>query len=174
MLATTTKGGGATESVLPTPVDNYSASETFPGDLLNDFFTFDLSSLNLGGSFVTKATLELVRFTYAGTDPSETIGFYDVSTPAATPSFSNVGTNATIFADLGSGTNYGNFVVPAYTVSTTETLLFVLNSAALADISAAAGGFFSIGGSVSTITIGGGTTEGLFISSIRQRGQHSG
>jgi len=138
--------------------DNYAVGQ-LGGALLRDFFTFDLSSLNLAGQKVTGATLELTRFTYVGTDASETIEFFDVSTSAATLN-NNFGTNAAIFNDLGTGTSYGSFVVPSYSPSTTLTVTFGLNGGALANITSAAGGFFSIGGSLQTIGAGG--DQGLF------------
>jgi hypothetical protein len=109
-----------------------------------------LSALNLAGQTVTQATLELVRYGVNTPDASETIEFFDVSTPAAILNENN-GPSPAIFADLGSGTSYGSFVVNSYTFSDTLTLSFVLNAAARADIANAAGGFFSIGGSLQTL-----------------------
>lgn len=122
--------------------DNYFTGQN-PSHLLRNFFTFDLSSLAPGTA--VSATLEVVRYEYNSPDASETLGLFDVSTPAATLN-NNVGTSATIYNDLGTGVSYGTFVVNSYTASNTETLTFSLNAAAIADINAAAGGFFSIGG----------------------------
>jgi PEP-CTERM motif len=141
--------------------DNYIVGE-HAFDLIRNFFTFDLSTLNLSGQTLTSATLEVVTYSYLG-DPSETIEFFDVSTPAATLN-NNTGTSAAIVADLGSGSSYGSFLVPAYEFSVFATLTFSLNASALADIAAGAGGFFSIGGSLQSISPGGGN-EFLFANS---------
>ena len=60
-------------------------------------------------------------------DTSETIAFFDVSTPAATLN-NNTGASAAIFADLGSGKNYGTFGVATYSFSSALTLAFALNA----------------------------------------------
>jgi hypothetical protein len=133
--------------------------ETIQTDgLSRNFFTFDLSSLDLVGSVVTSAVLELTRFGYVTASPSETIEFFDVSTAAATLNH-NVGTSAAIFEDLGTGVSYGSFVVPSYSSSNVLTLTFSLNQAALAAITSATGNFFSIGGTLQTIDE---LREGLF------------
>lgn len=142
----------------------YFTGERDDGALLRSFFTFDLASLVLAGETITAATLELVRFTYDSNDASETISFFDVSTNAATLN-NNVGSSAAIFNDLGSGTSYGTFVVNSYASSTTLTLSFALNAAALADITAAAGQFFSIGGALTSIIPAGGENEAIFSGS---------
>jgi hypothetical protein len=153
---------------------NYFVGESFQptpaGAIRRNFFTFDLSSLS---GTVVSATLEAARFNYAGFpgDPSETLGLFDVTTDAATLN-NNTGLNATIFADLGSGTSYGTFVVSSYTFSTTETLTFALNANAIADINAAAGGFFSIGGALLSFTPGE-TSEGVFGQSQDSSGSAS-
>ena len=82
---------------------------------------------------------------------SETLGLFDVGTDAATLN-NNAGASAAIFADLGTGTSHGTFVVPAY-VGFFSTQLFSLNAAALAGITSAAGGWFSIGGSLLSLSI---------------------
>ena len=106
------------------------------------FFTFDLSSLS---GTVTSATLNLLRFGSApGNEATETLEFFDVSTDAVTLN-NNVGTNAAIYNDLGSGTSYGQYVVPG-SGNTLDVFSFSLNAAAIGNINAASGGFFSIGG----------------------------
>jgi hypothetical protein len=142
----------------------YFTGESATGALLRSFFTFDLSSLDLANEAVTAVTLELARFAYDSEDESETIAFFDVSTDATTLN-NNAGTSAAIFDDLGSGTMYGTFVVPAYTFSSAQTLSFPLNDNATAAVAAAAGGFFSIGAALTSITRGGGENEALFGSS---------
>ena len=145
--------------------DNYFTGELASGAVLRSFFTFDLSSLDLTDQTVTGATLELSRHLYDSTDASEIIRLFDVSTPAATLN-DHTGTSASIFNDLGSGTIYGTFGVNDYTgTPTLSTLTFVLTAAALADISAAAGNFFSIGGALISISPGEGENEAIFSGS---------
>lgn len=139
--------------------DNYvTGGDTF---VHRSFFTFDLSSLDLSSSVVTSARLELVRYGYSG-GATETISFWDVSTDAATLN-NNTGASAAIFNDLGSGIRYGQFVVGSYPFSNSLTLSFALNSAALGDITNAAG-FFSIGGALDSIV--GISPQYLFGSSF--------
>jgi hypothetical protein len=139
--------------------DNYFNGQGSVLAQMRSFFTFDLSSLS---GTVVSATLELTRYEYASFDPTETIEFFDVSIPAAALN-NNIGTSTAIYNDLGSGTSYGSFIVPAYPFSDTETLSFALSAAAAADINASSPGFFSIGGSLTSD--GSQTAEGLFAGS---------
>jgi hypothetical protein len=145
--------------------DNYFTGQTIP-DVTRSFFTFDVSSLRLRNQTLVSAKLELARYFWPfGTDPTETIEFFDVSTAAAVLN-RNTGTSAAIFNDLGSGTSYGSFVIPEYDGSGLlqfVPLSFALADSALVDIRAAAGTFFSIGGSVQTLD--GVGQQGLFAGS---------
>ncbi|WP_292705374.1 PEP-CTERM sorting domain-containing protein [Nostoc sp. NMS2] len=109
---------------------------------LRNFFKFDLG--NLVG--VTSATLQIQRFLGSG-NPTETLGFFDVSTPANVLSQKKNSPNNTIYNDLGSGKNYGTFNVTT-SGDPNEILSFALNSNAIADINARSGNFFSIGGAL--------------------------
>jgi hypothetical protein len=134
--------------------DDYSVGST--GDAEHrSFFTFDLTAL--AGS-VLSASLELTPFGYNSSDPSETLELFDVSTPADKLN-NNSGTATSIFNDLGSGESYGSFVVNAHPPSDTLTFTFNLNANALADIQSSAGGFFSVGGALTTL---GPNAEMLF------------
>ena len=127
--------------------DNYIVGQLSAMRFFRNFFTFDLSKLR---GTVTSAKLELRRFSSSpGNEATETYELFDVSTDAATLN-NNTGTNATIFADLGSGTSYGSFAVPISVFSLDEILTFPLNAAAVSDINTAAGGFFSIGGTLTS------------------------
>jgi hypothetical protein len=123
--------------------DNYAIGIDPSGDLSRNFFTFDLSLLTLP---VTSARLELTRFNYLSSAESETFGLSDVSTDAVTLN-NNVGTSASIYNDLGSGVSYGEFEILSDGL-TTDVLSFNLNAAAIGDINAAKGGWFSIGGAL--------------------------
>jgi hypothetical protein len=135
------------------------------------FFTFDLSSLVPGGQTINSASFETTRYGYDSADSAEVLGLFDVSTDAAVLNF-NEGTSAAIFDDLGSGTAYGTFVVGA-SDPPSQTLVFTLNQAAILDIAKSAGGFFSIGGALLSITPGAagnlansyGADEALFSGS---------
>lgn len=150
--------------------DNYFVGRV-DGIECRNFFTFDLASLT---ETVVSARLEVVPYSYLSSASSETYGLFDVHTDTATLNY-NEGTNPTIFSDLGNGVSYGTFLVerppppipePLFAISGTDSnvLTFQLNADAIANINAAAGGFFSIGGTLLTLD---GTTdyfgdEGLF------------
>ena len=132
-----------------------------------NFFTFDLSSLLLPPTeTITSATLQLTRFNTSTVDPTETLGLFDVSTPADIIN-NNQGINAEGFNDLGTGTSYGEFVVDTTTGTPEDILSFTLNAAALTDIQSRAGqsgvnGFFSIGGSLLSLSPSRPGNEFLF------------
>lgn len=115
--------------------------------MLNDFFSFFIPS---GISVVTSASLNIPRglpgFPTTSGVPL-TYSLYDVGTPADMLN-TNVGTNATIFNDLGSGVLYGSTVVADLTLP--DPLLLLLDPAAVADLNAAKGTWFSIGGTINT------------------------
>ena len=139
-------------------------------DPTHDYFTFDLSALNLTGRTITSATLNVPS--YFGTSASGQTSFrytvYDVSTsPTALNATQPVG-NLGIYNDLGSGNSYGAFTVP---VSASGVLNFSLSGVALNDIRNSAGGDFSTGG-VLSLTSGAalpaGSNEFLFAGSENQ------
>ena len=125
-------------------LSNYVVGRSF-GKEFRNFFTFDLSSLS---GTVISANLELKRGVNAG-ETNHVYGLFDVSTDAATLN-NNSSLNADIFNDLGTGTSYGTFNVPGTFIRSRDggNLILPLNAAAVADINAAAGGFFSIGGAL--------------------------
>ena len=125
--------------------DNYIVGP-YNGEYRN-FFTFDVSTL---GKHVVSATLHLNTATVLGIGGTETLRLSDVSTDAAKLN-ENIGLNADIFSDLGTGSVYGEYAVGS--VGEHEELSLELNKAALRDLKNAAkhapDGFFSIGGSLS-------------------------
>jgi len=123
--------------------DNYAIGIDPFSDSSHNFFSFDLSLLYLP---VTSARLELTRFNYLSSAESETLGLFDVLTDAVTLN-NNVGTSESIYDDLGSGISYGEFEILSDGLST-DVLSFELNAAAISDINAARGGWFSIGGAL--------------------------
>jgi hypothetical protein len=125
--------------------DNYIVGP-YNGEYRN-FFTFDVSTLD---KHVVSATLRLNTAMVLGIAGTETLRLSDVSTDAARLN-ENVGLNADIFSDLGTGSVYGEYAVGS--VGDHEELSLELNKAALRDLKHAAkhapDGFFSIGGSLS-------------------------
>lgn len=126
--------------------DNYLVGWVQTSIVYRNFFTFDLSDLDPALNVVS-ARLEVRR---AGSYPfgipnTQTYQLFDVSTDAQTLNLTLLNDSA-IFEDLGTGASYGTFDVPSG--PSADTLTFNLNAAALTDIQAAAGGFFSIGGNI--------------------------
>ena len=113
--------------------------------IYHNFFTFDLSSLS---EPIVAARLEVQRFGSNSLDPDETYELFDVSTDAATLNAFGPA-NAAIFDDLGTGNSYGAFVLDIG-ANPADLLSFPLNNTAVNDINAAAGGFFSVGGAVTS------------------------
>jgi PEP-CTERM motif len=72
---------------------------------------------------------------------------WDVSTDPATLNAKVNNPNFAIYNDLGSGVNYGSFVLPT-SGNPNDILNFSLDPAAVAAINAAEGGYFSIGGAI--------------------------
>ena len=125
--------------------DNYIVGTADPGGRFRHFFSFDLSTLR--GKAVG-ATLVLRRYQGEG-DFTETLGLFDVRT-AADKLNNNRGPNVRIYRDRGSGSEYGRYVLPTDGAGT-QAVRLRLNAAAVADVNAARGGFFSIGGKLLSI-----------------------
>ncbi|HEY7087305.1 MAG TPA: PEP-CTERM sorting domain-containing protein [Tepidisphaeraceae bacterium] len=131
---------------------NYEIGDVEDNFILRDFASFSLPTLPAGQGVIS-ATLTVTTATVSTSDPSETATFYDVTTPFSTlsPSYSSgSATGLSVYDDLGSGTIYGSQVYfPSDLPGGTKTI--TLNSAAVADINAALGHSFSIGGAVTTL-----------------------
>lgn len=136
--------------------DNYGVgtSATDPADH-HSFFTFDLRGFT---GVVVSATLNLQRFCgnnesggLCGRAPGGPVtlpfNLWDVSTDAATLNAKVNNPNFAIYTDLGSGINYGMFVLPT-SGNPNDILNFNLDAAGVAAINAGEGGFFSIGGAI--------------------------
>lgn len=109
-------------------------------DVLRSFHTFDLSRIE--GNIVS-ATFRVNWGVPSGT---VNLGLWDVTTDAKTVN-ANIGHNDAIYTDLGSGINYGNFVLT--TRPANEKLQLTLNAQALKDLNAASK-YFTIGAAVDT------------------------
>ena len=111
-----------------------------------DFFLFDLSSVS---GVVTAVTLRVNSGQVLTPDPSETIAFYEVTTPPADLQVNQSG-RTDIFADLGDGAMYGSAVMASTLYYTNVDV--PLNSAAVGAINGALGGMFGLGGTVTTLS----------------------
>jgi hypothetical protein len=130
----------------------------FPAISYNDFFTFDLRGLP-AGLRVTSARLNLER----GGDTGASVTFYDVSTDAAHLSLGQ-GPDPSVFDDLGSGRIYGALGTGGGNPS--DVLSVDLDSAAIDDINASAGGFFSVGGHADGGYVFAGNDQGVHTLSL--------
>ena len=125
--------------------ESYAVGQTFPGDVLNDYFVFDLSGIS---QEITSAQLTLSNpFGYNSPDPSETINFSDVSTPVSVLEASGPDQFG-IFNDLGSGTSFGTQTV----TPGTDPVVTTLNADGIRALTAGLGAQFAIGGSLTTIS----------------------
>jgi len=122
------------------------SSDACVGDNLdaNDYFVFDLSDVS---GAITSAELSIGNPTsgYISPNPSETFNVWDVSTPISTLIASNTG-QVGIYNDLGSGNLYGSTSVSL--ADDGNQVLVNLGAQALADIQAAEGNSFAVGGEV--------------------------
>lgn len=123
---------------------------------LRNFFTFDLAAVERR---VVGATLVLRRYRGDG-NFTERLGLFDVRTPARQLN-DNRGVNVTIYRDLGRGDAYGRFLLP--TDGDRDGLVRMrLNRAAVRDINQSRGGFFSVGGSLQSVSPDGPAEQHLF------------
>ncbi len=128
---------------------------------LRNFFSFDLSGIKHQVAF---AQLVLTSGSYRG-QASETLGLFHVRTNAARLNH-NVGINRNIFRDLGHGQSYGRFRVPSHTHG--SVIRLSLDHAAVVAINRARGRWFSIGGSLLSLSNSRSDDEWLFGSTSGQ------
>jgi hypothetical protein len=129
---------------------NYATGE-FGVQLFRSFWTFDLTTLDLAGRSIVSAAVQVQGSSALG-DATETVQLFDVHTDAAVLNANN-GASQAIYDDLGTGTFYGELEVIAHQRGIPHGLLWIpLNADARADLSAAAGGFFSVGAALEDIT----------------------
>lgn len=126
--------------------DNFIAADPFtqPQDLINDFFTFDITSL--AGQTVTGITLNIQNPGF--NTEAALYSVFDVSTDALTLNAKANNPNTAIYNDLGSGTLYGSQLIPL--VNDPEYFI-ALNATAISDLQAAidtGSTFFSTGGTI--------------------------
>lgn len=124
---------------------NYIVGDT-NGNAYNNYFTFDLRGVTAQiSSFSINAAREYSSFEQRPL----TYSLYRVSTSFSdldVTRFSGDQVGQEIYADLGSGVNFGSQV---FTASQLDTpLLISFNANGLAALNAARGGFFSVGGSL--------------------------
>jgi hypothetical protein len=129
-----------------------------------NYFAFDLSAY--AGQTFASATLHLYNPKAGDPGNSSAFGGFFSAQPTETYELHQVTTNTASllagtagsagFFDLGDGAAYGS-----YTASLSDNGQFIdilLNAAGLADLNAAAGGTFVLGGILTTITPGGSQT----------------
>jgi hypothetical protein len=136
---------------------NYAAG-VYSGVDQRSWFVFDLPTVSAGEGF-TAATLILAMPSggYMSSQPSETYTLYDVTTGANILSLR--GTQSGAYADLGSGSVYGQTVVlPS---SQGGFVQIDLTAQALADMTAHAGDTFVIGGAATSLVTPNGD-ESIF------------
>jgi hypothetical protein len=126
--------------------DNYFSgylATTNTPNISRGYFTFDLSGIE---GVVDAAAIDIRLAETKSPDPRETIGLYDISTSPLALNARDV-VNPSIFDDLGTGRMYGSIEIAVG--APWEIILEIpLNEAAIADINAHIGGFFSIGASL--------------------------
>jgi K319-like protein/PKD domain-containing protein len=126
-------------SIATRPESHETAVGTNGTGEFRTYYTFDLSTLT---GNVVSARLVLTKGYWVGADFG--VRLSEVTTDAATLSAGDpTGVSRVIFDDLGDGTAYGGSAMPYTRYNHTDTI--PLNGAAVADIQAAGGGFFSIG-----------------------------
>lgn len=134
---------------------NYFVGRNSTGNLFRNFFVFDLSGVS---GTITAASLRLFNPPggYTGTDESNAYTVYDVVTPVDVLLAGGSG-RTDIFADLGSGIEYGSVTVTV--ASNNSIIAFDLNQAALTALNNRSG-LFAIGGWLTTLSLT--DPDGLF------------
>lgn len=137
---------------------NYLVGESSSGTgalFYRNWFAFSIPTLP---GVITSAHLRLNSFTNSSPDGSENYQLRHVATATAT--LRAGGTSLPIYADLGDGAVYGT-----RTVSLSEQGQFIsipLNGEAISNLTAAAGGFFAIGGELTALNPTPNNDESLF------------
>jgi len=128
------------------------------GPTFRDFFAFTIPA----EITVTTATLNVNTYIYDSTNPSETLGLFDVSTPLATLLAGTGGLAA--YNDFGSGVLYGSRVYTSADQNLFRTVS--LNASAISAIQQSAGGSFVMGGALQDQVIPEPSTLVLMASAL--------
>ncbi|MEL7546650.1 MAG: VPLPA-CTERM sorting domain-containing protein [Pseudomonadota bacterium] len=131
---------------------------------LRSFFAFDLSQLT--GLNVLSVTISFrgANGRYRSSDPSETLGLFDVTTPI-NPLVSGAG-GISAFNDLGSGISYGSYVYTDSNESNMDPFSVALNGSAISFLNSVLSGAdkrFAIGGAI--LSLDGSNTQSIWSSS---------
>lgn len=128
----------------PDPTTGLGGRDAF----FHSFFIFTLPAISdpIVGAQLQVLNPDLVGY-FSG-DATETLGIFDVSTPAASLSPTTTGATG-VFTDLGSGIAYGSQDVSASDDG--NYVLIDLDAAALAALNAAGPGLFAFGGALTTL-----------------------
>jgi hypothetical protein len=134
-----------------TPGNTNYLTGLYSADLYNSFYVFNLSGITQP---IASAELGIYNPTsgYTSSNPSETLGFFDVSTPIASLEAGGAG-QTSIYQDLGTGVSYGTTTVSA--ADDGETVTSSLDAAAISAMNADLANQFAIGGSLTSPTVGG-------------------
>jgi hypothetical protein len=124
--------------------DNYLTGLNINGALYRGFFTFDLSDIS---GTVVSASIEIPLGSSMSPVQFETLGLFDVTTPAAILNSKPGVIDTNILNDLGTGNLYASKEVTIGSDPDTILQLF-LNDIALFNINAQRGDFFSVGASI--------------------------
>ena len=144
---------------------NYAAGDDADGRQFRSFYIFDLASL--AGNTVIGATLRVFLPTdgYTSPDNSETYNLYDILPTNVGPLVGTTLTTLTnlgIFEDLGNGATYGSMIIGDSDAG--SMINIVLGASGLADINAAIGGLFGIGGAMTSINQPPEVQEVIFVN----------
>jgi hypothetical protein len=124
---------------------NYIVGTDF-GVNFRNFFVFDLSNVS---GIVTSVSLELYSHIIEG---DSAYSLWDVTTPLVDLQALDLNPDATIYEDLGTGTQFGGGYALNAGLSNT-TLTFDLNATGVSAVQEALGTTFAIGGALSFATV---------------------
>lgn len=130
----------------------------FDGLTYRSYYLFDLR--NVKGT-ITSATVRVFSDAYGFDSPnaSETLGLFDVSTPASLLQFGQTGAYG-VYKDLGTGKLFGTGTVS--TANDNKYVYVSLNADGLAALNAARGGTLAFGSSLLNMNTSGNTNELAF------------
>jgi hypothetical protein len=131
-----------------------------PAVFYHNYFVFDLSGIT---GKVTAATFHITDGGYLTfpSEPSETLGLFDVDSSNISALVNqNTNSDTTAYNDLGGGQQYGSGVFTSANLNQDVTI--TLDAAALANLNAAIGEQFAIGGAVTTLGTDPSSTAELF------------
>lgn len=136
---------------------------------LRSYFVFPIPSFT---GTVSSVTLRVQHNRYGSSEAQEMIGFYDVSTSISTLVGGSGGSTtwASVFNDLGTGTQYATTILSSSTLNTMRAV--TLNSAGISKVSGLRGSNFAIGASLDSYSGRTGADEWIDFSTLEMPGTH--